>query len=372
MAIAVYIWAAIERVKECRAGYWTIVLGALSGFLYYWGSLGHYGVLPLCCSLFGYYVLVGRGAGLLPVHGKAVLVTGCDTGFGHALAKLLSDMGVTVFAGVLDEDGAGAQGLRRHSSKDLQVLQLDVTDHSQIEQAHRYVCSHVGEKGLWGLVNNAGILGYPADGELQPLATYRRCMDVNFMSTVEMCQVFLPLLRKSRGRIVNMLSMAGEVPMPMLCAYGASKAALGNFSRVMKMELDAWGVKVAIVQPSGFRTNIFNSDKEWSCHQEEILSNLPSDTREDYGEEYISSLRGCLLEMANQSLEDLRPVLKDICHALMSVAPKSLYTPGRGGWLLPFFYRICPNAISDVILKRLFKLVDAQPEGLRMKVSGTE
>lgn len=64
--------------------------------------------------------------------------------------------------------------------------------------------------GLWGLVNNAGVLGSPADAELQPIAVYRRCMDVNFLSAVKMSQVFLPLLRRSRGRIVNVSSLAGR------------------------------------------------------------------------------------------------------------------------------------------------------------------
>lgn len=64
--------------------------------------------------------------------------------------------------------------------------------------------------GLWGLVNNAGILQCPMDAEIQPITTYRLCMDVNFLAAVKMCQVFLPLLRRSGGRIVNVSSMAGR------------------------------------------------------------------------------------------------------------------------------------------------------------------
>lgn len=65
--------------------------------------------------------------------------------------------------------------------------------------------------GLWGVVNNAGILGFPADGELLPMSTYRHCMEVNFFGAVEVSKTFLPLLRKSQGRLVNMSSMAGEL-----------------------------------------------------------------------------------------------------------------------------------------------------------------
>lgn len=144
-------------------------------------------------------------------------------------------MGVTVFAGVLDANGAGAQRLREESSDKLQILQLDVTDGSQIEAAHRYISTQMADKGatkhhdrrrtpavlslslkvfavagLWALVNNAGVLQCPMDAEIQPITAYRRCMDVNFLAAVKMCQVFLPLLRRSRGRIVNISSLAGK------------------------------------------------------------------------------------------------------------------------------------------------------------------
>lgn len=115
-----------------------------------------------------------------------------------------------MFAGMLDLNGPGAQRLRQRGSDNLQLLQLDVTDGSQVEAAHRRVSAEVGPTGLWGLVNNAGILHCPADAELHPLSVYRRCMQVNFMAAVNMCQVFLPLLRRSRGRVVNVCSMAGR------------------------------------------------------------------------------------------------------------------------------------------------------------------
>ncbi len=72
---------------------------------------------------------------------------GCDSGFGHVLAKRLSEAGVKVFAGVLDVSGAGAQQLRERGSENLQVLQLDVTESSQIETAHRHICTQVADTG---------------------------------------------------------------------------------------------------------------------------------------------------------------------------------------------------------------------------------
>ncbi|XP_071760812.2 17-beta-hydroxysteroid dehydrogenase type 2 isoform X2 [Centroberyx gerrardi] len=320
IATAAYVYTVVRQVTEgCYAGCWAIALGTLGCPLYFWGCPGCCGLL-LCCSLCLHYVTVGRRVEWLSMHGRAVLVTGCDSGFGHALAKLLSELGVTVFAGVLDASGPGAQRLKQHGSKHLQVLQLDVTDHSQIEQAHRYICAQVGEAGLWGLVNNAGILGYTADGEIQPITAYRRCMDVNFLSAVKMCQVFLPLLRSSRGRIVNISSMAG----------------------------------------------IFRSSEAGSRYQDELLNGLSSDTREDYGEAYISSVLDSPSKMADQLSDDLSPVVEDMRHALLSVHPKPLYSPGQTAWLFPFLYRLCPTAMSDFIIPRIFKFNDCHPAGLRM------
>uniref|UniRef100_A0A8D0ACM0 Hydroxysteroid (17-beta) dehydrogenase 2 n=1 Tax=Sander lucioperca TaxID=283035 RepID=A0A8D0ACM0_SANLU len=284
---------------------------------------------------------------------------GCDSGFGLALASRLSEAGLKVFAGVLDENGAGARRLREQGSQNLQVLQLDVTDDGQIETAHRHVHSQLHNTGLWGLVNNAGVLHCPADAELHPMAAYRLCVDVNFLSAVKMSQVFLPLLRRSRGRIVNMSSMAGDVAMPMLAAYGASKAALSVFSRVMRLELSVWGVTVVTIQPAGFRTSSRVLIGQWAV--DEIVSAASSEAREDYGMAYISSLPGRLSQMSRQSAEDLSPVVDAVCHALLAARPKALYTPGRMGWFLPFLQRCCPARVFDAVIMALAGHSDCKP-----------
>lgn len=75
--------------------------------------------------------------------------------------------------------------------------------------SHPHSC-FVLSPGLWALVNNAGIFHFPIDGELIPMTSYRKCMAVNFFGAVEVTKVFLPLLRKSKGRLVNVSSMGGE------------------------------------------------------------------------------------------------------------------------------------------------------------------
>lgn len=290
-------------------------------------------------------------------------MTGCDTGFGHALAKELCHRGVRVFAGVLDVNSSGALELKKHGPPCLHVLQLDVTDHSQVDQAYRDIsaaAAQVGEEGLWGLVNNAGVLGCTADAELLPFATFRSCIEVNFLSAVHLCQVFLPLLRRSKGRIVNVASMGGEVPFRCFSAYGASKAALGHFSRVLRLELADWGVKVVVIQPAGFRTSIF---KDCEDSKRTIIQNLAPDICNDYGGTYICSLQDGLSKAGQQSAQDLSPVVEDMCHALTSAFPKPLYTPGQMAWLLPFLYHLWPTALSNKLIT-CHKFVNCDPAGL--------
>uniref|UniRef100_A0A8D0AEV2 Hydroxysteroid (17-beta) dehydrogenase 2 n=1 Tax=Sander lucioperca TaxID=283035 RepID=A0A8D0AEV2_SANLU len=302
--------------------------------------------------------LTAQGAGWILV--SVFPSAGCDSGFGLALASRLSEAGLKVFAGVLDENGAGARRLREQGSQNLQVLQLDVT-HGNPTGTLRATNARL--MGLWGLVNNAGVLHCPADAELHPMAAYRLCVDVNFLSAVKMSQVFLPLLRRSRGRIVNMSSMAGDVAMPMLAAYGASKAALSVFSRVMRLELSVWGVTVVTIQPAGFRT----SSADAARYRDEIVSAASSEAREDYGMAYISSLPGRLSQMSRQSAEDLSPVVDAVCHALLAARPKALYTPGRMGWFLPFLQRCCPARVFDAVIMALAGHSDCKPCNIKEK-----
>ncbi|XP_068007007.1 17-beta-hydroxysteroid dehydrogenase type 2 [Melanerpes formicivorus] len=314
--------------------------------------LGTGGGLVVFCTMCLIFVYLGSRA-LLPVGDKAVLITGSDTGIGHALAKYLDDLGFVVFAGVLNKDGPGAEELRRSCSQRLSVLQLDITNITHVKEAYLKVSEKVQNTGLWGVVNNAGILGFPADGELMPMSTYRQCMEVNFFGAVELSKTFLPLLRKSRGRLVNVSSMAGGIPLPRYAAYGASKAALSMFSGVMRQELSKWGVKVAAIHPSGFRTGIQGTADLWAKQEKELIENLPADTRQDYGEDYLLELKSYLLHMPVHCDADLSPVLGAILHALLAKRPHGLYTPGKGAYMPLCIFCYFPLWFYDFIISKM-------------------
>ncbi|GAB1293706.1 Estradiol 17-beta-dehydrogenase 2 [Apodemus speciosus] len=359
-----------------------------------WGGACLLG-LSLLCSLFllsaSCFLLYVSSSDqdLLPVDQKAVLVTGTDSGFGHALAKHLDKLGFTVFAGVLDKEGPGAEELRKNCSERLLVLQMDVTKPEQIKDAHSKVTEKIQDKGLWAVVNNAGVLHFPIDAELIPMTFYRKCMAVNFFGTVEVTKAFLPLLRKSKGRLVNISSMGESlykpgrvelegrkstqilcgdqccmVPFQMLSAYNSTKAAITMFSSILRQELAKWGVKVVTIQPGGFRTNIIGSQDSWDKMEKEILDHCSKEIQEDYGQDYIRTQKLMLPAMRDKSNLDLSPVLRDIQHAISARNPSSFYFPGRMTYPLICFAAYSPTNLLDHILKKYFRPVHV-PRALR-------
>ncbi|KAI5100544.1 estradiol 17-beta-dehydrogenase 2 isoform X1 [Silurus meridionalis] len=308
-----------------------------------------------------------RKEDMLPMQGKAVLITGCDSGFGHNLAKILDKAGMKVYAGVLEEFGPGAQELREVSSEHLTILQMDITNINQISEAHTLIKSQIGDTGLWGLVNNAGVLGYTCDGELLPIRITRKILNVNFIAGVEVTNVFLPLIRQAQGRIVCISSMSGEVPFPGFAAYGASKAAVISYYGALRQELSCWGVKVAIIQPGSFKTNILGNQEEWCKIQKEILSTHPLEIIDAYGEEYICSMQERLNNMTSQTSANLEPVLDDLQHALVSEKPKAFYYPGPTAWAIPCLQRICSTWLFDAIFAQMFTYNNFCPAGVASK-----
>uniref|UniRef100_A0A8C5QCW5 Hydroxysteroid 17-beta dehydrogenase 2 n=1 Tax=Leptobrachium leishanense TaxID=445787 RepID=A0A8C5QCW5_9ANUR len=342
-----------NKVKAGRSGVCWLLLSLLimATFSFFLLS-GGAGLSVFIVSCITCYISIPVND-LLPAEDKAVLITGCDSGLGHALAKHLDELGVLVFASVLDKEGQGAEDLRRICSSRLAVIQLDVTNSEEIKAA----CSEIKSRlqGLWGVVHNAGVMGYVADGELLPITVYKQCMDVNFIGAAHITKVFLPLLRKAKGRLVSISSMAGHTPIPGLAAYAASKAALTMYCAVMRQDLFKWGVKVAAIHPSGFRTNIFGSRENWSSQSQSFLDSLMPDVKEDYGEEYLETFKDLHREMVATSSSDLTPVLEDVCHALLARKPHFSYAPGRFAHFIPCLFRYFPLWVYDHFARQIFK-----------------
>lgn len=125
---------------------------------------------------------------------------------------------------------------------------LDVTKSDEIKYAAEIVSQVVGDEGLVGLVNNAGIL---VDGPLEYIALdeLRWQFEVNVIGQIAVTQAFLPLIRKAKGRIINIGSVSGKISSPLFCALCGSKFALEAFTDALRMELHPWGIEVVLVEP---------------------------------------------------------------------------------------------------------------------------
>uniref|UniRef100_A0A8C3JT09 Retinol dehydrogenase 5 n=1 Tax=Calidris pygmaea TaxID=425635 RepID=A0A8C3JT09_9CHAR len=143
------------------------------------------------------------------VKDKHVFITGCDSGFGNLLARRLARRGYRVLAACLTQKGA--DGLQRGGHGHLRTTLLDVTRSDSIRRAVEWVQAEVGEKGLFGLVNNAGVANPIGPTEWMGLEDYRQVMAVNAFGAIEVTLQFLPLLKRARGRVVNTSSVLGRL-----------------------------------------------------------------------------------------------------------------------------------------------------------------
>ena len=180
------------------------------------------------------------------------MVTGASTGIGAAIARHLASRGFRVFGTVRraeDEVALARDGVT--------AVRMDVTDAASIARAREQVERALAGAPLVGLVNNAGI---PAAGplELFPLDELRHVLEVNLIGAVAVTQAFLLLLKASRGRIVNISSVAGRGALPFLGPYAASKFGLEAISDSLRRELLPFGVRVIVIEPGSFKTAIWS------------------------------------------------------------------------------------------------------------------
>ena len=192
-------------------------------------------------------------------HGRAVLVTGATRGIGLATARRLDDIGFRVFAGYRSDDDA--RRVAETGSSRITPIRLDVTDTRGITSAADRIARETEAAGLWGLVNNAGIV-VPGPLEVLPLDDIRYQFEVNTIGMVAVTQAVLPLLRRARGRIVNVSSVNGRIAAPWSAPYAASKHALEALSDGWRVELARWGIEVSVIEPGAIQTDIWDTSRE--------------------------------------------------------------------------------------------------------------
>lgn len=252
-----------------------------------------------------------------------VVVTGTSTGIGAATALHLARKGFQVFAGVRREkDG---EALRAQAPKTLTPLIIDVTDEPTISAAATTVADAVGDRGLAGLVNNAGI-AKPAPIEFQPMVDFRMQLEVNLFGPVAMVQAFLPLIRRGGGRIVNVGSIGGLLVLPLNGAYSASKFGMRAITDALRLELRQWNIHVSLIEVAPVETAIFAK----TYAELDALERTLGATGYALYEKQAEAVRTAT-EKAAADADPPLVIAKAIAHALTSDKPKTRYLVGHGG-----------------------------------------
>ncbi|HEY0237745.1 MAG TPA: SDR family oxidoreductase [Friedmanniella sp.] len=273
---------------------------------------------------------------------KAVLVTGCSTGIGRATALALAGAGFQVFAGVRRAGDAPT-----HPDGLIEAVELDVTDRDSVRAAADLVAGCVGDRGLSGLVNNAGV-GMAGPLEHLDLDRIRRHFEVNVFGQLEVTQACLPLLRRGQGRIVMIGSVGGWITMPFAGPLCASKHALRAFSDALRMELHGWGLPVVLVEPGAVRSAAVD---KLEADVEPTIAALGEVGAERYGDAYRRVARAALAHERSGAASEV--VAATVLKALRADHPRARYPTGPASRTLGWAGRLLPDRVLDAVRLRM-------------------
>lgn len=270
---------------------------------------------------------------------RIILITGCSTGIGKALAEAFIRNNDLVYA-----TARNPETLKPLAALGAQAARLDVTDGENIKMVLARIQAEQGRLDL--LVNNAG---YATIGPLieMPLTELRRQFDTNVIAPIALCQQALPLLRKSEnGIIVNIGSVSGIFTTPFAGAYCATKSALHALSDALRMEIKPFGIQVVTVQPGAIRSDFgktaFSS----------VSRNVPRNS-------LYASIMSAIHNRATASQDNPTPAeefSQKLVEALNQKNPPLVIRIGYGSQSLRLMKRLIPERLLDLILAGKFSL----------------
>ncbi|MEV2278070.1 SDR family oxidoreductase [Nocardiopsis sp. NPDC049922] len=269
----------------------------------------------------------------------AVVVTGASSGLGRETALDLEDRGFRVVAGVRRvEDGEKLVAESLHGRVVPRLV--DVTDDGSVAACARFCEEELG--GLWGLVNNAGIC-VSAPLECVDSERMRQQLETNVVGQLAMIRAHLPLLRRSRGRVVNVTSGLGRVAVPYMGAYSAAQFAKEAMSDALRREVAPSGVRVSVVQPGAIRTPIWDKVSNVGA---EALRGAPPEVAALYRITFERFLEGNARQAA-RSRTTPEDFARAVARALTDANPRTRYRVGSDARLVNAMSRTLPDRLLD-------------------------
>ncbi|KAK5613822.1 hypothetical protein CRENBAI_015702 [Crenichthys baileyi] len=280
---------------------------------------------------------------------KYVYITGCDSGFGNNLAKHLDKLGFRVIAGCYTE--RGELELKELSSERLTTISLDVTKSESVKKVAASIKSLVGEKGLWAVVNNAGVATPSGPTEWLTIEDYKSMLAVNLDGVIAVTLSVLPLIKMARGRVVNVASVFGRLS-PFGGPYCVSKYGVESFNDSLRLNMAPFGVKVSCIEPGFFKTSVTDTVM-LKNNLKSLWDRLSQDMKDEYGEAYLKTTLEQLDERFRQLRDgDLMKVVHCMEHAIAAVHPRYRYSPGWDAKLLWLPMSYMPTWIADQFFLR--------------------
>ena len=278
----------------------------------------------------------------------AIVVTGASTGIGRATALLLDKNGYRVFAGVRKQ--ADAESLAEDGSDRLTPITIDVTESDSIKAAEEKVQQAVGEEGLVGLVNNAGV-GDGGPVETMDLDILRNVLEVNLVGQVAVTQAFLPLIREAPGTVVFIASIGGRIASPFMSPYNTSKFAIEALGESLRQELAPWDINVVVIEPGSIDTPIWEKGAQTIDEQ---MAKLTPSAKRLYSKQ-LRRMDEVLRETASRGIAPEK-VASTIHTAIRSEKPKHRYLVGRDAKIAARLKGTLPDRTFTKLISRQVKM----------------
>lgn len=276
---------------------------------------------------------------------KIVIVTGASSGIGKAAALRLAEIGYHVLAGVRRPADAEAW----KNTPRVTPLTIDVAKEESIVASCKEVSDLLSKAKEVSLVNNAGIaVAGPVEGV--SLSRWREQFEVNVFGLVRATQVFLPHIRRTKGRVVNISSVSGLATSPYLGPYSSSKFAVEAITDALRRELRQFGVKVIAVEPGPIATPIWEKNL---ARKDMLVADLSKDMQELYGQQLAKFQKG--VELSASSAAPVSKVSDVIQKALTARSPRTRYVVGTRGLATQMaVFGLMPDVIVDKLIAKSF------------------
>jgi short-subunit dehydrogenase len=263
---------------------------------------------------------------------QTILVTGASSGFGLLIANKLHESGYIVIGTSRDPE-------KYQSKLPFKLLPLDIADDHSIKSFAKKLFSEI--KKLDVLINNAGFY-LSGLAEETTIEQGKKQLDTNFWGTVKLTNELLPYFRKQRfGKIITVGSIMGLISLPGGAYYAASKHALEGYFRALRFELNEFNIKVSMVEPMGFKTNIVSNAK--------VAENKISDY-----DAYRTTLEDYTKDLFSRS-EEPTAVVEMLLKLVENESPKFNHPVGKGSMLFPAIQYFSFKTFENSVIKNINK-----------------